>query len=209
MIKPPEEMKIMKTKRILLLAAAASLLTLANSCTKEGTRLFRGNYSFKTSGTLTVHRDTDTTFTQKWDADAGQMVPDTVIKEYPEPIILNILTESGQMDITEMDSDEGQVVVSMNVTSGPMAVLYAQAQGDSLSIASQPRRVTVIMSEQGGGLNDATRITAGAELAVSGTAHRYDDIILFDLKYEGDFDSASSHYEILQSSVVCRAKANK
>ena len=68
---------------ISVLLAFATVLASLSSCQKDGVSLFDGNYSFKTSGTMTLRKH-------------------NVISE---PITARLVVESGQMDITDMGED--------------------------------------------------------------------------------------------------------
>lgn len=179
-------------KKYLLFAAVATM-ALFSSCTKEGPRIFTGNYSFKTSGTLTLQADTSATaptFTAK------------------------LVTEQGQMDIVGTSGDK--VALTMNISGGSLVILDATAQADSLVIASQTRDISVIFSGTQAesdnpliSLGDKLPGEISATASVEGVAKRYSDIILFDLKYSGTITKDDITYNIVDSNIDSRAKLNK
>lgn len=157
----------------------------AVSCVKEGTSRFEGNWSFKTSGTVQLSS------AASGDAADGGAVSETRTA--------SILTESGQMDIVTVDKTSGQMVVTMNVLGGDAVVMDAVATGRTIDITPFTRKAAIVMADM---------INAHADVTVSGTGVRYDDIIIFDLVYEGGFEYLTTSYELKGSCIKCVAKLN-
>lgn len=155
------------------------------SCQKTGVDLFKGNYSFKTSGNISLQ-------------EINGANPRTVA----------IPTESGQMDITTVDAPAGKMLVTMNVTGGEMIVFYAKADGDVITLEPKHRVVSYSHGDYSFDFGDIDAVTIEADYVVSGTGHRYDNIVLFDLKYSGTYTSGDTIYNIIGSDVACRAKLN-
>ena len=174
-------------------AGAALLLgALCAACEKSGPSLFAGNYSFKTSGYLDV---------QSADAEGDSAVS-----------TLSLATRSGQMDITPTGTDGDRVVITMNETGGDLLVYYATASDDLLTLEPAARhRVLAADSLRLPVSGTAIGLGEMAEenVTVSGTARRYDNIVLFDLRYEGTVTMDSTVYTITGSHVNCRAKLNE
>jgi len=133
---------------------------------------------------------------------------DTVVREYPDTITMSLSPESGQMDITETDASAGDMVVTMNITGGDLLVYYAHSDGSLLTLEPTRRLLhsgetllSNIPLEEMSGLD--------ADVTVTGTAHRYSNILLFDLDYAGVFTYGGIHYDITGSEVNCRAKLNE
>ena len=164
---------------ISVLLAFATVLASLSSCQKDGVSLFDGNYSFKTSGTMTLRKH-------------------NVISE---PITARLLVESGQMDITDMGED-GRMLITMSVAGGDILALYGSAQGKELVLDEQTRMVGV-------NLLGGEAISSKQEVTVEGSASRYEDIVLFNLEYSGTITVAGSEYDIIDSDVICRAKLNR
>ena len=210
----------------------AAVLTLALAgCAKQGTARFTGNYSFKTSGYVDVVRDPscqyDTTILTRhdvirdtiidpitrdttFDSHLGPEYKDTLVTQFPDSSSVSISTESGQMDITEIDGDK--LLVTMNCTGGDLVVYYATAGGDLLTLEPSRRKANMdlgITTLDGSDDEISFNETAvKADILVSGTGRRYDNIILFDLTYEGSYKYNDILYDICGSSVHCRAKEN-
>jgi len=186
-------------------ASATLAVLLLVSCEKEGIYRFKGNYSFKTSGHITVVRDeafvNDTTYKLN-----GFQI-DTIVTVRDEEMTLNVNVESGQMDITAMTEED--MVVSLNVLGGGIIVYYATAEGEDLTLNEATRHLTIANFSLTESDEEFGSRAISADLTVNGTAKRYDNIVLFDLDYTGDFWANDRLYHIVDSDIVCRAKANE
>lgn len=173
-------------------AAVLALTVLLCSCSKEGTKLFEGNYSFKTSGTVYARQTSE-------DITTG----------LPGEITVILPTESGQMDLTPA-GDDGRMKLTMNVTGGEILVYDASVDGDSIVIDKDSRSLVFsfpVKDIASDGEIVDHRVTALLE--VSGTGTRYGNIILFRFSYSGTFEIDGTEYEIYDSDIDCRAKFNE
>lgn len=201
-------------KRFIAIAAAV-LATLA--CTKEYTKQFRGYYSFKTGGSVeitgkiyTVKEDTvkidtiphvvtlgpltfrDTTYNYhvKLDTIASR---DTIVTRH-------IVAESGQMHILEDGTD--RMKVTMNVTGGDPVVFDASADSDNITLSPVKRYISV--SKDG-----SVGLPARCWMNVSGSGKRYEDMIIFNLTYQGDYNFEDIEGTITKSDINCIATVNE
>lgn len=171
------------------LAVVVSLMSLI-SCEKEGVKLFDGNYSFKTSGILTVER---TAKVSESDASAGILdIPDG-----NRTFRLALTSESGQMNVIK--TGDNSVIVTMNVVGGDAFVFSGKAEGKVLTLDPAVRFVS---------FRDGAN-TVSLEITVSGTAEKHDDVAIFTLEYTGDGETTLYDYKILASEVKCVAKLNE
>lgn len=171
------------------LAVVASLMSLI-SCEKEGVKLFDGNYSFKTSGILTVER---TAKVSESDASAGILdIPDG-----NRTFRLALTSESGQMNVIK--TGDNSVIVTMNVVGGEAFVFSGKAEGKVLTLDPAVRFVS---------FRDGAN-TVSLEITVSGTAEKHDDVAIFTLEYTGGGETTLYDYKILASEVKCVAKLNE
>lgn len=171
------------------LAVVASLLSFC-SCEKEGVKLFDGNYSFKTSGILTVER---TAKVSESDASAGILdIPDG-----NRTFRLALTSESGQMNVIK--TGDNSVIVTMNVVGGDAFVFSGKAEGKVLTLDPAVRFVS---------FRDGAN-TVSLEITVSGTAEKHDDVAIFTLEYTGGGETTLYDYKILASEVKCVAKLNE
>lgn len=171
------------------LAVVVSLMSLI-SCEKEGVKLFDGNYSFKTSGILTVER---TAKVSESDASAGILdIPDG-----NRTFKLPLTSESGQMNIIK--TGDNSVIVTMNIVGGDALVFNGKAEGKVLTLDPAVRFVS---------FRDGAN-TVSLEITVSGTAEKHDDVAIFTLEYTGGGETTLYDYKILASEVKCVAKLNE
>lgn len=183
----------------IILAAFVAISAVVCSCAKDGIDLFEGNYSFKTSGTVCALK------TASPDTEATDSV---MTVSFPDSVTVKIPTESGQMDITPTGNGN-EMIISMNVTGGDIVILYAEADGDELVIRPSERNLVFSYPE---GDEDADSIFSNARaegnLVISGSGHRYDNIIIISFAYSGEFSLGETKYEIYDSKIDCRAKLN-
>lgn len=167
----------MKIKSIIAALAALVLCALMSvSCEKAEVRNFKGSYSFKTSGTVSVTRMSGDTRTQ---------------------LEIALSPESGQMNI--LATEGRSMVVTMNIVGGGVVVFDAEVNEDGgLTLSPSTRSISI---------SDNAR-TVSLQLSVSGTAVKYDDVVVFDFDYAGNGETTSNTYEITASDVKCVAKLN-
>lgn len=171
------------------LAVVVSLMSLI-SCEKEGVKLFDGNYSFKTSGILTVERT----------AKVSESDASTEILDFPDgnrTFRLALTSESGQMNVIK--TGDNSVIVTMNVVGGDAFVFSGKAEGKVLTLDPAVRFVS---------FRDGAN-TVSLEITVSGTAEKHDDVAIFTLEYTGGGETTLYDYKILASEVKCVAKLNE
>lgn len=226
-------------KRNLILAAAvfAALLLSLTSCEKEGTRLYEGYYSFKTSGTLTIDReinasdddsdaesDTDDTTTGGDDTSAGttSLLPSSALDDLLDSLGISLpdlrdslgidsditlpttdgtfksslSSESGQMNI--VTTGENTMIVTLNIVGGDVLVFDATVDGKKITLNPINRILTI--KDEG--------LTFTIDATVEGTGEKYDDVVIFSLKYTGDTSYLVYNYTITDSDVKCVAKVN-
>ena len=153
-----------------------------SGCKTEGTAAFKGDYSFKTGGYITVSG----TYTD-WRGSR-----DTTF-------IRNLVPESGQMHLLQ-DTEEQKMVVTMNITGGDPVVFSASLDGEQLVLTPLLRRVLVFPKFG----DDALRYN----LTVGGTGRKYDQTIVFEMNYSGDFPMDGLKGAVTSSKVHCIATKN-
>lgn len=171
----------MNTNNFFILGIASLIILSTASCSKEGTRLFEGKYSYKLSGTIEVERCPVSTPTQPLD---------TITVQLPD--------ESGQMYILNMGGSDGTMLVTMNAMIGSVNKMEATADGSKLRIKEASRHQNVYDGIE----------QIGFQLEVNGEGHKYDDVVIFDLHYGGETEGRVYNYRILDSKVECVAREN-
>ncbi len=202
--------RYMKTKSIFATFALAASLMSLSSCEKEGVKLFDGNYSFKTSGTVTMQRTLKDSGNASAQAvgDDDTDFPDINIPDIDLPDInfpnegdgtvdVQLSSESGQMNIIK--TGDNSVWVTMNIVGGDALTFNATAEGKTLTLEPATRMMS---------FRDGTR-TVSIKVTVSGTAEKHDDVAIFKLEYTGKGETTLYDYEIKESDVKCVAKLNE
>lgn len=113
-------------------------------------------------------------------------------------VITALQSESGQMDIIS-DGGDGKVLITMNILKG-IAVVINATVSDSIMTLEPFTRYASFTSGQDQSVN--------AMVTVSGTARKVDNMIVFDLTYQGVANINGAMYSILSSSIEQFAKEN-
>lgn len=169
----------MKPKIIIPLACMAVLILLT-SCHKEGIETFRGSYTYKISGTLTLAAP----------AEAGG---DTQTRA--------LVPEQGQMNIAVKDKAANKVIVSWNDIMGNVSTSDASIQGSRISLAGGDK--TVQLSSDG-----SHPLGGSGFIKFGGEGDQYDNMLIIHMKYDGEITLDGTPMTIIDSDIQCVAKAN-
>lgn len=145
----------MKKTSILLLAICC-LLTLA-SCQKKGAPQFLGDYSFKTSGSVTA-RSTYTLNHKEFD--------------------ITLKNEIGQLQISSLDKKNDSVVVVMNYMDGDVIVTHAYCHDNEI-VLKKFKRNALNLSFDG-----SFEIKCKVDVLAKGTIYD-DNTLIFNMIYDG------------------------
>lgn len=166
-------------KRILFILFCG--LFALSSCQKKGINLFRGDYSFKTSGNVTAKR-----------ADVSN------------PAIFNVIldNEIGQLNIAKLDGSRDSLVVVMNYLNGEVIVTHAYCKGKEIFLKKFKRDALKLSFE--GYLN------LGCEVEVTAKGTMYDEnTLVLDMIYEGEtIMMANLVYDIYGDDIKMVANRN-
>ena len=110
----------MKIKKLSIAAAIVSAIVLLGSCSKISR--FQGNYSFKTSGIVTMEREFINDGTK-------------------EEIRSSLSSESGQMNILSKGGDS--LIVTMSIIGGDVVVMEGKLENDRIVLNPFKRIMTV------------------------------------------------------------------
>ena len=203
----------MNIKGTILATALVAGLFLTGSCSKQS-GVFRGNYSFKTSGTIFAVRDSafrfDTSYVARRDT-SGIWVTDTLVTENMDSTSFSINTESGQMDITRMEGKRD--LVTMNCTAGDLIVYYAEEKDGEIVLEQTSRHIKFGIGgatiQSGDEEVEYSDTSIEADIKVSGQGQKYENILLLRLDYSGTYKYNDILYHIYDSDIYCRAKENE
>lgn len=170
-------------KATIILLSFCCLMALA-SCHKEGVNLFRGDYSFKTSGSATIQQ-----FTYFFD---------TVT---PPAYTIHLPNEIGQLQISQLERRSDSVLVVMNHLNGEVVVARGYCEGQDIYLKKFKHDII--------GLSIDGDIDVRCKVQVSGKGHLYDDnTLILNLNYTGAFVLGLVRYTIESDNVQMVAYRN-
>lgn len=173
--------------RALALAVLPLLTVCLTACDKD-VRQFKGAYSSKTSGSLVLQK-------------AIPSALDTL--HLPDTITVALTPESGQMRIAEIkDDNDYNLLVSLNLLNGDALSFRAKAQDGNISLETTPHERYIQA-------NVSTNLKMTVGIKTGGHGRIYDDVIVFDLDYQGSGKYLGIPYSIIDSHVSCVATANE
>ena len=153
-------------KRILLIFICG-LFALA-SCQKSGMHLFRGDYSFKTSGTVTL----------------DEIDPE----DEPASYTVGLPNEIGQMEISALGNDRDSLLVVMNTMGGEVVVTHALCDGNEIFLKDFTKNTLLFTGDS---------ITLRNEVRVQASGQMYEDnTIILNMVYDGEAETAERLFSI-------------
>ena len=192
---------------------AISLLTvscLLCACGRQGPSLYRGSYSFKTGGTVdvtgevfdivkdTVRIDTVITGIIFKDTSYRYHIVNDTIGSHDTTFTRRLLAEKGQMHIVSAGGDS--LVLTMNITGGDPVVFRAAATGGDLVLVPS-RRHAALAGE------NIFRVES-LDVLASGSGKRYEDVLVIEMDYQGDYSSDGFEGRVTGSDIKCVATEN-
>ena len=144
------------------------LMALA-SCQKKNVPLFRGDYSFKTSGSVTLEEI------------VGQ-------DEDPNSYTVNLPNEIGQLEISALDSAMDSVVVVMNTMGGEVVVTHACCTDNEIILRDFKKNTILITSDS---------LTLRGDLRVKASGKMFEDnTLVINMVYDGEAESNERNFKI-------------
>lgn len=170
----------MKKSIFLLLGC---LITMA-SCQKSGIYAFRGDYSFKTSGEVSIQRESPE--------------PTSLI---PATFTVALSNDIGQMEIHTLDKKEDKVLVIINYADDEVIVTEGVCDGQEIKLEEFSRNVT--------NFSVYSYLSASCIVKIKATGHIYDGkTIVFDEVYDGTATIANYTYNIRGNKITTIATRN-
>jgi len=153
-------------KRILLIFICG-LFALA-SCQKSGMHLFRGDYSFKTSGSVTL----------------DEIDPE----DEPASYTVSLPNEIGQLEISALGNDRDSLLVVMNTMGGEVIVTHALCDGNEIFLKDFTKNTLLFTGDS---------ITLRNEVRVQASGQMYEDnTIILNMVYDGEAETAERLFSI-------------
>ena len=134
------------------------------SCQKSGMHLFRGDYSFKTSGTVTL----------------DEIDPE----DEPASYTVGLPNEIGQLEISALGNDRDSLLVVMNTMGGEVVVTHALSDGNEIFLKDFTKNTLLFTGDS---------ITLRNEVRVQASGQMYEDnTIILNMVYDGEAETAES-----------------
>ena len=161
-------------------------LIALSSCKKSGVKLFVGDYSFKTSGEVTV---------------TAQAVVNGSNIPIPAEMNVDLGTDIGQLNISVSDKENHYVLVVINYVKGDVISNYGTCYGNTILLDEFKRNTLPITI-------NSLLLPSNPYITVSGKGEMYDNIIVFDMTIKGRATIGSFTYKIKDNNVQMFAYRN-
>ena len=165
-------------KRIIpILFCALMALT---ACQKKNAPLFRGDYSFKTSGSVTLK----------------EMNPE----DEPASYTISLPNEIGQLEISDLDNGKDSVLVVMNTMGGEVVVTHAFCKDNEIFLRDFKKNTLLFTGDS---------ITLKNELRVKASGQMYEDnTLILNMTYEGEAETNERSFKIYGDDIRMAAIRN-
>lgn len=153
------------------------------SCQKSGLHLFRGDYSFKTSGNITLE----------------EIVPEG---ETTEPIsyTISLPNEIGQLEISALGNDKDSLLVVMNTMGGGVIVTHAFCDGNEIFLKDFTKN-TLLFTGDSITLKNVVRVQASGQMYE-------DNTLILNMIYDGDAKTLERNFSIHGDNIQMAAIRN-
>ena len=166
-------------KRIIPIVICA-LMALA-SCQKKNAPLFRGDYSFKTSGSVTLE----------------EIVPQG---ETGETFTIGLPNEIGQLEISTLDNGKDSVLVVMNTMGGEVVVTHAFCKDNEIFLRDFKKNTLLLTGDS---------LTLKNDLRVKATGRMYENnTLILNMTYEGEAETNIRSFKIYGDNIRMAATRN-
>ena len=165
-------------KRIIPILFCA-LMALA-SCQKKNAPLFRGDYSFKTSGSVTLN--------------------EINTEDEPASFTVNLPNEIGQLEIKDLDNGKDSVLVVMNTMGGEVVVTHALCQDNKIFLRDFKKNTLLFTGDS---------LTLKNDLRVHASGQMYEDnTLIINMIYEGEAETNERSFKIYGDDIRMAAIRN-
>ena len=165
-------------KRIIPILFCA-LMALA-SCQKKNAPLFRGDYSFKTSGSVTLN--------------------EINTEDEPASFTVNLPNEIGQLEIKDLDNGKDSVLVVMNTMGSEVVVTHALCQDNKIFLRDFKKNTLLFTGDS---------ITLKNELRVKASGQMYENnTLILNMIYEGEAETNERNFKVYGDDIRMAATRN-
>ena len=164
-------------KKVLLVLCCLLALT---SCQKKNAPLFRGDYSFKTSGSVTLD--------------------EINTEDEPASYTVSLPNEIGQLEISALGNDKDSVVVVMNTMGGEIVVTHAFCKDNEIFLKDFKKNTLLFTGDS---------ISLKNDLRVHASGQMYEDnTLILNMIYEGEAESNERSFKIFGDDIRMAAIRN-
>ncbi|MBR0539420.1 MAG: hypothetical protein IJK36_04245 [Bacteroidales bacterium] len=165
-------------KKISILLSAFCLIVLA-SCQKKNAPLFRGDYSFKTSGSVTLNE---------------------IVTDEPASYTVGLPNEIGQLEISELGNGKDSVLVVMNTMGGEVVVTHAFCKDNEIFLKDFTKNTLLFTSDS---------LTLKNDLRVHATGQMYEDnTLIINMVYDGEAETNERSFKVYGDNIRMAAIRN-
>ena len=169
-------------KKISILLSVCCLIALA-SCQKKNAPLFRGDYSFKTSGSVTL----------------DEIVPENDTIE-PVSFVVSLPNEIGQLEISDLGSGKDSLLVVMNTMGGEVVVTHAFCKDNEIFLRDFKKNTLLFTGDS---------LTLKNDLRVTASGQMYEDnTLILNMTYDGEAESNERSFKVYGDDIRMAATRN-
>ena len=166
-------------KKISILLSVFCLIALA-SCQKKNAPLFRGDYSFKTSGSVTLD--------------------EINAEDEPASFTVSLPNEIGQLEISALDNGKDSVLVVMNTMGGEVVVTHAFCKDNEIFLRDFKKNTLLFTGDS---------LTLKNDLHVHATGQMYEDnTLILNMIYEGEAETNERNFKVYGDDIRMAAIRN-
>ena len=155
------------------------LMALA-ACQKKNAPLFRGDYSFKTSGSVTLD--------------------EIEAEDEPASYTVSLPNEIGQLEISNLDNGKDSVLVVMNTMGGEVVVTHAYCKDNEIFLRDYKKNTLLFTGDS---------LTLKNDLRVSAKGQMYEDnTLILNMVYEGEAETNERSFKVYGDDIHMAAIRN-
>ena len=155
-------------------------LMALTSCQKKNAPLFRGDYSFKTSGSVTLN--------------------EINAEDEPATFTVNLPNEIGQLEISALDKGKDSVLVVMNTMGGEVVVTHAFCKDNKIFLRDFNKNTLLFTGDS---------ITLKNELRVKASGQMYENnTLILNMTYEGEAETNERSFKVYGDDIRMAAIRN-
>ena len=150
------------------------------ACQKKNAPLFRGDYSFKTSGSVTL----------------DEIDPE----DEPTTYTVSLPNEIGQLEISDLGNGKDSVLVVMNTMGGEVVVTHALCKDNEIFLRDYKKNTLLFTGDS---------LTLKNDLRVKASGQMYEDnTLIINMIYDGEAKSNERSFKIYGDDIRMAATRN-